>query len=346
MLMVWIIGRNGSVKDMFPTNEYEINIDYITSDKSTFYTGGRIINYSKGDYILVKRENIKDIIYFGIVDSYVNSDILCNDIITLLNYEFAATKTSGKSFEEHMRTLINNTLVKDPNKEISNLVITSRTKTAHMYQPSDPPTPTNLMKYMINGFKKYNVVWRFDKFEDGKIYTVIEKVTSSIQIKDNSRDFFDWDVSSTEVGRGIDNHLIIVDKRMKDSENPKILSQWWSTNENEVINDGNDKRILKPTKTMVYVYDTEDESKDKPTQQEVAESELHGSYYSHEISVSMTLENKLIDFNNIQVGELTDVYYKDRLYKSVFTGYEISNNNNVVLMKFGHIRSKFSELLE
>lgn len=343
-LNIWIINRNGETSESTQVFDYEINTDYITSEKSSFELPGNYLEFSIGDFLLAKFKGGDGLAFFGVIDSYENNKIICNDVYSLVNFEFPATRISGKSFEQHAKNLITRYLINDVNKQMNIVDIDVLTNTSHIYQPSEPPTPTNIMKYLINAFKKYNVVWRFDSFQNKRIKTSLVNVTDSIQFKNNLYDFVNWDVSTTEVGRGIDNHLIIIDKRTTNSESPTILSEWWLTTENEVTQDKNHWLIDRPTKTKIYVYDTTEE--DKPTYQEVAESEIKGSYYSHEISFEVHNKNKFIDFKALKIGTLANIYYNDAVYQSVLTGFTYSNASEFVQLRFGHIRSRLSEILE
>lgn len=343
-LNVWVIKRNGETSESFQVIDYEISIDYLTNEKSSFELLNNTFDFSRGDFLLAKFKNGGGVAFFGLIDSYENNKVICNDIYNLMNFDFPATRISGKSFEQHAKNLISNYLINDNNKQMKILDVAVMTDTSHLYQPSEPPTPTNIMKYLINAFKKYNVVWRFDDYQNKRIKTSLVNVTDTIQFKNNLYDFVNWDVSTTEVGRGIDNHLMIINKTTKNSEVPTILSQWWLTTENEVTQDANDPLIERPTKTKVYVYDTTEE--DKPTYQEVAESEIKGSYYSHEISFEVHNKNKFIDFKTLKIGTLANIYYNDTVYQSVLTGYTYSNASEFVQLRFGHIRSRLSEILE
>lgn len=66
--------------------------------------------------------------------------------------------------------------------------------------------------------------------------------------------------------------LLIVDKKMIDIEKPRILSTFYLDDQNELTTDKTNAGIIKPTVSIVSIYDTEQE--DKPTYEEVANSEL------------------------------------------------------------------------
>ena len=344
LLNVWIINREGNTVFSTQATSYEINRDYLTSEKSNFVIPIDETSEIKGGFLLAKFQHGKGIAFFGVVDSFENSNVICNDIFSLVNFEFPATRMSGNSFEQHAKNLINRYLIQDVGKNIDILDINVLTNTPYIYQPSEPPTPTNLMKYLINGFKKYNVVWRFDGIVNGRIKTSFERIETSLILKNNVYDFVNWDISSTQVGKGVENHLMIVNKNTTNAEGPNILSEWWLTTENEVTQNQNDEKVVRPTKTKVWIYDTAEEN--KPTYQDLAKSELSGGYYSHEILFEMKKENDLVHFDDLQIGLLSTIYYNNRVYQSVLTGYRLTNDSAFIELRFGHIRSRLSELLE
>lgn len=341
---IWIIDRKGQIVGQEVSVSSTYGVDAITVDKSEFLLIKPEKEYQRGDFILAKDGTEDKDIFFGVIDSYENNKLIANDIRILANFEFPAGKISGSSFEDHYYKLLKRYLLDDPTKDLSILQVEVRTNTKHLYQPKETPTATNLMKYLVNAFKKYNIVWQFDRFEGGKIYTYIEAVTDQFQLKNNLSGFRNWEVSTTEVGKDTENMLLIVDKAMTDVMNPKILSTWYLKNDNEVTQNASNPNIIKPTRTKVNVYDTT--ATDKPTYEEVANSELKGSYYSHEISVDADMDDQSINVHNLRVGHLANVVYDDRTYQSVLSGYSVVSGSNVINLKFGNIRSRISELLE
>lgn len=344
LLNVWIINRRSNVLFSGVVLSYDINRDYLTSEKSSFTLAVGESEKLIGCFLLAKFLHGKGTAFFGVIDSFENSNVVCNDIFSLVNFEFPATRFTGNSFETHARNLIHRYLVQDEGKDIAILDMAILSNTPHTYQPSEPPTPTNLMKYLINAFKKYNIVWEFDRFENGRIKTTLRKIESSVKLKNNIYEFANWDVSFTQVGKGVENHLFIVDKITSNSEMPVVLSEWWLTTENEVTQNKRDIKITIPTKTKVWIYDNTEE--DKPTYQSIAESELSGGFYSHEIYFEMKKQNNLFKFEDLKIGLLATIHYDNQVYQSVLTGYRLTNDSEFVELRFGHIRSRLSELLD
>lgn len=341
---IWLIKRNGQIYESTQSSNFEIDTDIISGDKSFFDVQDEKIRFDHGDFLFAKEPSGGKITYFGLIVSRENKHIVTNDLVNLLNFEFPATRFSGNSFEHHAKQLIQRYLIDDATKEMNILDIEIGSNTKHIYQPAEPPTPTNLMKYLMGGFKKYNVVWEFIRFDDGIIYTRIVSVKDEIQIKNNVDIFRNWDISTTEVGKGIDNHLYIVNKTTTNSEAPLILAQYWLTTQNEVTDNPKNVLINKPVKSKVVIYDTTEEN--KLSYFETAEAEIKGSYYSHEISFQVSKSNALVDVETLRIGSLSVLYHEDNVYKSVLTGFSLASDSDLMTLRFGHIRSKLSELLE
>lgn len=340
---IWCLSRDLKEVQHTQTSEHDMNTDYITVDPSRFSILDKEITYRKGDYLVGKFVDTSLFSYFGIITSKEDNTFVTKPLLSLLDFEIPTARIKGASFEQHAVDLINMYLVKDPTKDASNIVVTAVTNTPHNYQPKEPPSQTTLMRYMINGFKKYNVVWEFVETKDGKIYTQIRKVSRKVAIKNNLDYIYDWSFSNTEVGSGVANKLLIVDKTTNDMMKPKILSTWYITEDNELTQTASHSRIFKPTKTIVNIYDTTEA--DKPSYLDVADEALKGSVYSHEILCTMRRGNLLISDEDITIGTLYSISYDGEIYESVIAGYSFKDDLEVEL-RFGHIRSKFSELLE
>lgn len=341
-LNVWVYDRSCTISDMTTCAKYSVDSDYITSSKSKF-TLDQDIAWEEGGFLLAKFKDSGTVAYFGVTDSMEDDELVCNKLISLVNFQFAATRVSGASFETHGRNLLNKYLIEDTSKKMSALQLEVVTNTSHLYQPKEQVTPTNLMTYFVNAFKKYNIVWGFNGIVNGALKTTLEKKTKTLQIKDNSSDFVNWKVSTTSVGKGVENELMIVNKNTSNSEGPNILATYYLTTDNELTTDINHPKVNRPTITKVYIYDTT--AVDKPAYQDVADSELKGNYYAHEISFGLYLDSQLISFEDLTEGTLVNISHKGVTYRSVLTGISFSNTADYVTLKFGHIRSRLSELL-
>ena len=332
-----------SIPLLLDSSDCEIEHDAISNAQSNFKIGKQAIPASIGDFILVKEFITGDFVYFGVIQSIDNEEFGACQLFSLLDFDFVATRISGKSFENHFKTLINNNLILDSTKDISHLVVHVRSNTEHIYQPTDPPTVTNLMKYYFNAFKKYNIVWRFVEIDfEGNLITEIVRIETHIKIKDNISDFSEWDVSVRAANTENENKLVIINKKTTSSENPMILATYFLTKNNELTTNGNHRSITKPTKTKIVIYDTEQE--DKPTYESIAKSELSGNAYAHEISFKIKKSSTFFVELDIFLGLLVILTINDQQFESVLTFFKIEED--FIEAKFGNLRSRVTDYME
>lgn len=346
---IWLIPRNGTNVQMTKTSDYEIINDMITIERSRFKILDSSIRFSRGDFIVAKFEGTTQFAYFGIVESVEEKTFVCNTIMSLANFEIITTRQSGQSFEEHAKLLLDTYIVKDRTKDMSNLIIETASDTPYLYQPKEPPATANLMKYIINGFRKYNIVWEFVKWEAGKLYTRLIRIEDKYAIKNNLTDVYDWEFSNTKVGIGVENMLRIYDKSTTNMEKPVLKGTFYLTTDNEIVSNSADSRIAIPTETKVFIYDKESYSttdgKKPPTFAEIARSELSGNVYAHEIDCKLLTNSTIFPTDLIRLGLLVNITYDGIVYPSVLSGYEITDPSYIRL-KFGHIRSRLSEYMD
>ncbi|HDL1045511.1 TPA: hypothetical protein ACG9GD_002181, partial [Enterococcus faecium] len=316
------------------STEFEFGTDEIGEEVSNFITD-KYVHVKSGDFLLAKFIPSGKIAYFGVISSQEDKKINCKGLLSLADSEIPTVKISGANYEEHIRRLIEYYLLNDPTKQLKNILeVKTESVTSHSYQAVDT-NKRRLNAYIINGFKKYNVKWYVKEIKGKKIYTGIRAVDDSIYIKDNSSEFNDWDVFVQSPGPGNENKLLIVDKAMKDIENPLVLSTWYLDDENNLTQDSTNKNIALPTVNLVNIYDQTQE--DRPSYEEVAKSELKGNAYSHEIKVNVVLNARNINVENIETGMLATIVYKEQTYKSVLTAWRISSSKKNIELTFGNV---------
>lgn len=332
-------------EEEYLSEDFEFGIDEISANLVSEFELNKYVQIEKGDYLLAKNVESGRILYFGIIDSQEDIKIRCRDLAQALgDSSFPTCRTTGASFEEHFKRLIQKYLLNDSTKNLSDtLIVNTMTNTNHSYQATEVAS-RKLNSYLRNAFKKYNIKWSFEEIRDDKIISSIKRIDTTKQIKDNSSEFYDWNVFIKKPGNGNENMLLIVDKKMSDIENPRILSTYYLDDQNELTTDKTNPSILKPTVSIVSIYDTEQE--DKATYEEVANSELKGNAYSHEISVSIILDSKNFDIRDLQTGLLFDVTVKEKMYKSVLSAWRINSNSNSINLTFGNIRSRVSDYFD
>lgn len=348
------------VKDKATSFTWEVRRDYISNEKSRFELD-HSLDCRQGDYVMAKLPDGKNSVllndgkikpfYFGLVDSFETTEdghvLLANDIYNLANFDFAATPKSGFNSLLHIRQLLNRYLLRDQTKLVQRVNVSGfGLPVAFNYQPSDPPTTTNLVDYLVHFFVKYGLVWEVDSIgydEGGQlvVYTVITKRDQGLQLKNNVHDFQNWELYVNPANQSAANMLQIVDKTTNNSEAPTILSTWYVNQEGKITQDPANVEL--PTRNKVYIYDQT--AADKPTYEAVARSELSASNYSHEISFDVLERSDLLRFTDLSIGLLAKIVYDGVTYNSVLTGYAVTSEDAIISLKFGHTRSTIKSLL-
>ncbi len=111
--------------------------------------------------------------------------------------------------------------------------------------------------------------------------------------------------------------------------------------ENGIVTDSSDEnRLLIVNTNILYSDDTLDNIKAEHLKEEM---------YNHQIVFEMLMENKLYDFYSWSLGMPLEIYYKGVYYKSIFTGYSYSFDENErpgeVQVTCGKVRTRLTDLI-
>ena len=359
-LICYVVGRdNVLIKSIFRCSQWEINRDYLTNEQSTFTTTEKT-GAQRGDYFFAKKvgnaEVQKDTLgtsvkpfFMGVVESIEDDSLNVCDIYNMANFEIFATKISGSNLIDDISLFVLNYILADSSKVGSFLSVKkSEDIISYSYIPENYPTSVSFIDFLISMFKSYGVTWLGESITNGDngelmITTKVGKSNKTLNLKNNVYKFVNWSTYFKAFDNENTNGLIIVDKASTNMKSPTILSRWYLNNSGEIQED-NLLDVTLPTNDKVYLYDKT--QTDKPTYREVAESELMGNEYSHEISFDLQKDNNILNFEDLEIGMKANIMYNGILYKSVLTGYTIKNESDFITLKFGHVRSTFQQVLK
>ena len=381
MLQIYVLDRKElTIKSTSRCLTWEIDRDYLTNAQSKF-TNIDQCEFSQGDFILVRdskdmvytsfnksqddiQDNYVKPFYFGVIDSYEDGSFVCCDIYNLVNFEFVKTNMTGVNLGDHLMGLTYIYLLYDVSKNMPQdgfdwsgqfvIDVDPSAVVSYAFTYEENPSVSNLLDFFIEAFDKYGVVWEIDHIEFYPesnynkpaflIYTIIKQKQNHLQIKDNSNYFTNWDVYVSPQNYGFENKLLIVDADMSEAYriNGSTLATYYITMDGTITQVLSDA-VYQPTKTKIYLYDIYDSS--APYYDEVAQSELTRTDYSHEITVDMKKDNPLINMNDLDIGTQASIMYQGNVYNSMLTGYSMKSGSDIVSLKFGMIRSTIKKYL-
>jgi len=342
-------GNTLSIRGTYPIATYSLLMDAISNSTSTFVIP-KDITIESGDYIAVKEQTSSNLIYYGQITTIDQSDdietitITSNYIWNILNGEIVVKSITGNSYEQHLINIIKKYI--DSNNTISPLrySITNSTNTAFSVTNSDGLSTSNLIDYMIRGFKLHNTPFNLKGIGTNinskgiPIYYPeidISQVTDTWNFRNNIYDFYGWTVTDSRGLRGYNNELWIVDKASPSMENPTIMAKYFLQKDGSVVKTLNDN-VTTPTQVHIYIYDKT--ATDNPTLDSIAKTELQGNSYSHNIQFSAPINNNFLPIEKIKLGLQSNIYYNDKQYKSILTSYSINSDSENISLTFGNLR--------
>lgn len=348
VMNIWLLGRDGKIKNYTESESFEINYDYLSNTTSSFVLRDNI-GVQPNDFIVAKESESNKPAFFGVVSSLENGKVNANQIINLLNFEIVMERgQTGDSLEDFLKQLITSKLIGDDSKIVKNIVVDVKTKTKFFFIFDGNGKifiSQNLADYFFLAFKKYGVVWQFDDIvidENTKTYTIhtsLVRYDKTINVKNNSYTFLNWDVYERPIGPDLENKAVVFDTKYYPAQNMGTV--YYLRSDNTLTQDVNDN-VYKPTKDKVVLYDSGTEH---ATPLELASNALLGNSYSHEISFDLKMNSRLLTMDDIVIGYKYNIAHNDSLYQSILTGFKINDDGTTVSLKFGNYRSNFDQVL-
>lgn len=337
-----------AIRGTFPVPEYFITVDALSNASSTI-TVLKQSNMAKGDYVAVREVNSTVMLYYGQIttvdpdDSTNYMKLTANRLWNVVNGDTIITAMNGSSYETHLIRLIRNYINSNLSTNVLNYSITNSTNTSYQVTNSDTLSVSNLIDYMIRGFKLHNTTFDITGIGSGtrngqpfyfpKID--IHQITDTWNFRNDAYAFKDWEVTDTRALRGYANELWIVNKNTTNMESPGILARYWLQKDGSVTKTLNTNVVL-PTQVKVYLYDTT--ATDKPSYDSVASDQLTGNVYSHSIKFSMPIENNFLPLDKVKVGLQSNIYYDGTLYKSILSAFSLNSSDELIELTFGNLR--------
>lgn len=341
-------GADLTMRGIYPSLTYDLQMDALSNATSTFVIDDGGVSLL-GDYIAIKIANTNMLLYYGQLtavdmadDTNLNTLTACY-IWNVLNGEIIVTNKSGTSYETHLLNLIKSYIASTSANNILGRSLSASTNTAFSVTSSDGTNTSNFIDYMIRGFKLHNVVMTVSglSINTDKIVPYyypkidIHQVTDTWNFKNNKYDFTGWTVSDSRGLRGYNNELWIVDKASTNMEAPSVLARYWLQDDGKVVNSLN-SNVVQPTQVHVYLYDKT--ATDNPTNDSIAQTELSGNTYSHNIQFSMPIDNNFMPLEKVKLGLQSNIYYNRTLYKSVLSAYSLNSDSDTISLTFGNLR--------
>ena len=355
---IWSINPDSylSVSNKTHSYNWEIVNDYLNAESSTF-TVENASSFKAGDLAVVKESQTSKILLNGVITGVENDTIKIGTAQTVWNEDIIASRITGDNLLRDLWNIVVGNFSRPNGMPLSNVYLIPWTSNVNYYkwsyQPKDSPNIINSVDFLKHLFKKYRVVVDFreirflGEYQYNQVDLGVNISDKTLKLKNNVADFVNWDVAVSPNDTG-SNYLAIYRKENQDMRAPIADSNWYLNINGDLTQDLNNN-VRKPLKRKAFLFDQSSYSNEQPapTYQEIAESELKANVYSHEISVDVRLDSKLISIEDwFYLGSKAQIVYNESLYPSVLSAWKLSSESDFVTLTFGNIRSTLSDVID
>lgn len=118
-----------------------------------------------------------------------------------------------------------------------------------------------------------------------------------------------------------------------------------SLDSNEKDENGLSLRVM-PSKFTTATFDTDSDSEEETTPQEVAENTLIPSKFNQAIEIQISADSKMFDFENAYFGDLYKIINEHGEIDSTYTGRKEDSANKWITLYFGLGRQNYTDLIQ
>lgn len=331
------------------SHEWNINVDVTTKVTSTITVDSSFQNVPVGGMIIVKFIRQKGFLCVGVITGYDNNKIVFNGIDQVLDGSNRMTSVySGSSIEQDIATKFGYIANSYYVNHVLDFSIGTGTPFYHTQELEHRYNDIKLYDWFLEAFQNYRVCYHIETINDNYRPQLNLRVSDKIyRFKDNTVRIKNWNVIVKPAQS--DKNAIDIWHR---GNNPLQYTRWYITDDGVITDSLYTTGVRKPIvfNDSYCIEDLVDGDvpEDLPTDKEAAASKLSSSTYSHSISFDVNVDDQnlfTIDMLN-ELGARTSIYYKGRNYNSIFSGWTLSSNSDLITLKFGTSRYTIPALIK
>lgn len=271
-------------------------------------------------------------VYLGVINSINGNVIQCDQIISIFNDNWLWSDPKVATIEETLVQIIQNDFQTNRDEMVKTIfsqfdIVAGTTSVALQLPTQDENYVVNFMQFIFELYESYEILFDINiSFNEVRpTITIFKPSFNTIKLGNNTNAVRNFDIT-TET---FETNKIVV--YSKDGET--FRGEWYGTTSG-ITQDSTDLNRLPKINTKFIFSDDEDG--------DIVGEYLAEEMYNHKINVELVLGNKLYDFDTFKLGQVFDIFYNDKYYNSVLTGYKIQVDNegkaDVATLVFGKVR--------
>jgi|LGOV01.1.fsa_nt_gb hypothetical protein len=326
-------------------SNYTIEVDIISPKKSSFLLIKETFNAIPGDIAYIVDEDNK-LVYLGLIaDAFIEETrtITTNQIIGLFDIEIFAESFTTANIADKLKSIIENYFVNSAdtlfNKSYINITIDPLLSTLVGSVQFEDDKNIKFIDYsnlIYNSFGVYMEITLDPNVASKSLNIYITAATKNKILKDNTEII--QNISIIQNNKNIVNRLNLLPK----VENiiDIVAKDYYLLSDNTTTEDDTDINRLDPIINKVKFF------KDGDDLDAIASQELKGNIYNHLIEFDLIEDNSIIKFlEDFILRDTFTLLFDNQTYFSLFTGYILTSQSNVVKLKYGKVRNKLTEKL-
>ena len=278
------------------------------------------------------------ILYMGIVESMLDSTINTQQIYEIFDDSWLWHNPRKTTLEATLIDIINtdyqnsyDTLL---NTIYGDYTLNAISSTNQKLQSQEDRYVTNFASFLYDVYEKYNILLLFDiPFEaETPTINIGKPAYNKLTISNNVAIFRNFTINRNVYET---NKLVIYSE-----ETGAYRETWYGSKDGITDNPSSLSRFQKIKTNIIFSDDDINILK---------ASSLRNQMYNHEISCELILNNKLLKFEDLHLGQEVDLFYNGDYYNTILTGYSLECQENaeieMITLKFGLVRTSLTSKL-
>lgn len=316
---------------------FSIKRDALTRAMSTIDVIATPPSIENGD-IVGMYDAYGTILFLGIVQTIKDNTIEAGQIYSIFEDKWLYDRTNVNNIEGAVKSILINDF-QNSNDTLLNSIfdcftLNTISTTNLRLESKESRTVIDFDSFLYDLFEKYGIQLIFDiPFENTTPTISIGRPTySKLTISNNTSIFRNFTITRNIFET---NKLVVYGE-----ENGEYRGSWYTTTSGITDDPSALNRIPKIKTNIVFSDDDINVIK---------ASNLRNEIYNHEITVELVDNNRLLNFEDLKLGQEADIYYNDNYYNSILTGYTIRMENEIpsgkIELKFGLVRLNLTSKL-
>jgi len=346
MQLIFLDRKTLSYKDnAYISTEFELVIDMVVSQKSSFKVNKGVLNAQIGDLAILKE---RDLNYIGIIEALTQETngtmkVQCLDFKELFNMDIPIETYTGDVClllkDKIRQAFINNT---DSKQNLTYLSITANAHVNGTLSYGDDSL-INIKDLIELVSKTYGIIVKYKVgFVRGRfssIYIIIDEISKATKLRHDLKAIHDLKITDTD--QYSVNKVIYYPK--KENETHKTTVTYYLLTDGSVTTNKDDSKRYEYVNCSSSYYG----DKDYDSLETKARSEMVSSSNDHQITFNLSLDNNVfIPLSNMYLGYFIEFYAPKKSYSTLLTQIKYKNNFYECYLTLGEHRSSLTDKIK